>query len=133
MIARLIALMLGVLMVLLGITALAAPDRIWPLAQFTTTANGIYVAAGIRLAIGLILVFAASGSRFPIVLRVMGILALLAGGATLLLGVRGARTIANALTNYGTTTVRAIGLFVLIVGSFVAFAVSTRPHSGQGS
>src|SRR2546423_1833588 len=133
MIARLIALMLGVLMVLLGITALAALDRVWPLAKFTTTANGVYVAAGIRLAIGLIFVFAASGSRFPIVLRVMGILALLAGGATLVLGVQGARTIADALTNYGTTTVRALGLFVLLVGSFVAFAVRTRPNTEKGS
>lgn len=114
------------LMIMLGITALALPDRVWPFAQFTTTANGVYVAGGIRLVIGLAFLLAASSSRFPLVLRVFGILALLAGVATLALGAQGARTIANALTDYGTNAVRALGIFVLLVGSFVAYAITTH-------
>src|SRR5205807_8551051 len=97
--AKMIALVLGVLMVLLGLTALAMPERVLPLAQFTTTPNGVYVAAAIRFAIGTILLLAASQSRFPKVLRVVGALALVAGIATLLLGVGGARAIRNALAN----------------------------------
>src|SRR2546423_2914808 len=68
-IAKMIALVLGVFMILLGLTALTVPDRVLPLAQFTTTPNGVYVATIIRFAIGIILLFAASQSRFPKVLR----------------------------------------------------------------
>lgn len=121
-----VALVLGVLMMLLGIVALAVPDRVWDFAQFTTTANGVYVAGAIRLAIGLIFLFAASQSRFPKVLRVLGVIALVAGVATLVMGAKGARTLAGALTNYGTNAVRAFGFFVLIVGSFVVYAFLTN-------
>ena len=118
-IAKLIALGLSILMVLLGLTALAAPDRVLPLARFTTTTNGVYVAAGIRFAIGVILLFAASESRFPKVLRVVGVLAVLGGIATLALG---GRTFQNVLSNNGTIVLRFVGLFVLLIGSFIGYA-----------
>ncbi len=123
-IRRMLATILGFLMMLLGLSALLVPDRILPFARFTTTPNGIYVAAGIRLAIGLILLMAAGGSRFPIVLRVMGALAILGGIVTLVIGVAGAQRIAQQILPYATTMIRGIGAFLIVLGMFVVYAVS---------
>ncbi len=131
MIAKILAGVLAVLMILLGLTALAAPDRVMPLARFSTTTNGVYVAAGIRFAIGVILLFAASQSRFPKVLRVIGVLAVLGGIATLALGVSGGRMFQNVLSNDGTIVLRVVGLFVLLVGSFIGYAVGSGRRTGQ--
>ena len=127
-IARLVALVLGILMILLGLTALAVPDRVLPLAQFTTTPNGVYVATIIRFAIGIILLFAASHSRFPKVLRIIGTLALVAGIATLVFGSSGTRPLATSLSKNGSVVVRVFGTFVLLVGSFVVYAFSSTDH-----
>src|SRR2546423_8647588 len=127
-IAKLIALVLGVLMVLLGLTALAAPDRVLPLAQFTTTPNGVYVATIIRFAIGMILLFAASQSRFPRILRVIGTLALVAGIETLVFGSSGTRPLVTSLSKNGSVVVRVFGTFVLLVGGFVVYAFLTNGH-----
>jgi hypothetical protein len=122
-ISKLLAIVLGVLLMLLGIIALVTPDRVLAIARFTTTPNGVYVAAAIRLGIGLILLFAASGSRFPNVLRVLGALAVIGSIATLFLGVGGARAMAERLLPYGTAVIRGFGTFILIVGAFVMYAV----------
>lgn len=125
-IARVLATIVGFLMMLLGVSALLVPDRVLPFARFTTTPNGVYVAAAIRLLIGLILLIAAGASRFPRVLGVLGVLAVLGGIATLLLGTAGAQAISARLFNYGATIIRSFGVFVLAVGSFVVYAVTVR-------
>jgi hypothetical protein len=125
-IPRMLATILGCLMMLLGLAAVVVPDRVLPFARFTTTPSGVYVAAGIRLLIGLILLMAAGASRFPKVLRVLGALVVLGGIATVLVGTAGAQAISARLFNYGATIIRGIGVFVLAVGSFVVYAVTVR-------
>jgi|KBSSwiStaDraftv2_1062776.scaffolds.fasta_scaffold222484_3 hypothetical protein len=125
-ISRMLATILGFLMMLLGLCAVLVPDRVLPFARFTTTANGIYVAAGIRLVIGLILLMAAAGSRFPIILRVLGGFAILGGVATLMIGVTGAQKIAEQILPYVTIAIRAIAAFLILLGAFVVYAVSGR-------
>jgi len=121
-----LATILGCWMMLLGLAALLVPDRVLPFARFTTAASGVYVAAGIRLLIGLILLMAAGASRFPKVLRVLGALAVLGGIATLLVGTAGPQAISARLFNYGATIIRGIGVVVLAVGSFVIYAVTVK-------
>lgn len=125
-IPRILATILGCLMVLLGLSALLVPDQVLPFARFTTTPNGVYVAAAIRLLIGLILLMAAGGSRFPVVLRVFGGLAILGGIATLVIGVAGAQRIADQILPYVTTAIRGIGAFLAVLGAFVVYAVTVR-------
>jgi uncharacterized protein YjeT (DUF2065 family) len=123
-IPKMLATILGCLMMLLGLCALFAPDRVLPFARFTTTANGVYVAAAIRLLIGAILLMAAGGSRFPIVLRLLGGFAILGGLATLVIGVAGAQRMAEQMLPYATTAIRGIGAFLIVLGAFVVYAVS---------
>ena len=125
-IPRILATILGCLMMLLGLSAVLVPDRVLPFARFTTTPNGVYVAAAIRLLIGLILLMAAGASRFPVVLRVFGGLAILGGIATLVIGVAGAQRIADQILPYVTTAIRGIGAFLVVLGAFVVYAVTVR-------
>ena len=123
-IPKMLATILGFLMMLLGLSALLVPDRVLPFARFATTAKGVYVAAAIRLLIGLNLLMAAAGSRFPVVLRVLGGLAILGGIATLVIGVAGAQRIAEQILPYATAAIRGIGAFLVVIGAFVVYAVS---------
>ena len=130
-IPKMLATILGFLMMLLGLSALLVPERVLTFARFATTPNGVYVAAAIRLAIGLILLMAAGGSRFPIVLRVLGAFAILGGIATLVIGVAGAQRIAEQIMPYVTTAIRGIGAFLVVLGAFVIYAVSGKQRSSS--
>lgn len=124
------ALLIALFVILLGVTGLVAPQRLLAAAEYTVTPGGLYAAAAIRLAIGIILLFAANGSRFPRTLRVMGVLALIGGIGTLFLGTGRAREIADWATANGTIVIRAFGLFAIAVGSFIAYAVDNRAKTG---
>lgn len=113
---------------IMGVIGLLAPNRLLEMARFTTTPNGIYVVAGVRLAIGAILWLVASQSRFPRILRVLGILALIGGIGTLVLGSQRAREIADWATANGTVIIRSFGVFALAIGSFIAYAISNRRY-----
>lgn len=123
---RVLGFLVAALFLILGVVGLFVPRRLFALAQFTTTPTGLYVVAGIRLAIGAILLALASRSRFPTILRVLGVLALLGGIATLFLGTERARAIVSWMTGYGTTPIRGFGVFALLLGGFIAYAISDK-------
>jgi uncharacterized protein YjeT (DUF2065 family) len=123
---KVLGLLLAILMMALGLAAVITPDRLLPFARFTTTPNGIYVAAAIRFLIGLILILAAGSSRFPTVLRVLGALVICAAIATIAMGSSGAQQMAERLERYAPNLIRAIGVFLIAVGGFVAYAMSGR-------
>jgi len=122
------AFIVALLIILLGVAGLVAPLRLLAIASYFVTPAGLYIAAALRLAIGIILLNAASGSRFPRALWVLGVLALIGGVATLLLGVDTARAIVNWVTAQGTTVIRVFGVFALAIGGFIGYSVSNR-HS----
>jgi len=123
---RVLGFLVVALFMILGVIGLFAPQRLFALAQFTTTPIGIYVVAGVRLAIGAILIAVSSRSRFPTVLRVLGALAIVGGFATLALGSVRARLIVDWISGQGVTLVRAFGIFALAIGSFLAYAIGSR-------
>lgn len=68
---------IGYFYILLGLSVVVVPD--WFLSVDWPSRQGLYIAAGLRVVIGFILILAASASRFPRVFRVFGGLALIAG------------------------------------------------------
>jgi hypothetical protein len=124
---RLLGFLSALFMILLGAIGLIAPLSLLSATRFTTTSAGLYSAAAVRLAIGLVLVAAGSGSRFPKTLRLLGALAIIGAVATLVLGSERALAIANWASTQGTTVIRGFGVFALAVGGFVAYAVSGKP------
>lgn len=123
---RLLAFLVVALFLILGVIGLLVPQRLLALAQLTTTPSGIYVVAGMRVAVGLILLGVASRSRWPMVLRVLGVLVVISGIGTLMLGSERARAIVAWATNQGLIVVRALGVFALAMGGLLAYAVSNK-------
>jgi hypothetical protein len=72
-----LAMAAGVAYVLLGVSVAVAPG--WFMSFDWGSRQGLYTAAAIRIVAGLVLLLAASTSRFPTVFRVIGVLALVAG------------------------------------------------------
>lgn len=121
-----LALFVGLLMVALGLVAIAAPDFLVTMGMRAITPVGLYVVAAIRIAIGLVLLGAASVSRMPRTLRVFGIVAIAAGVATAFFGVERAHAFMDWLSSAAPMAPRLMGAVALAIGSFIIYAVSGR-------
>ena len=100
-------------MIVLGVTGIILPHRLLSIAEFSVMPAGLYITAAVRLVIGIILLGAASRSRFPKVLYVFGALAIVGGFATLFLSAEQARAIADWAFSRGAIVARLFGLFAL--------------------
>jgi hypothetical protein len=69
---------LGIVFILMSLWVLFFPDQMVSIAKWESR-QGLYLAAGMRVVTGLILLLSASATRFPRGLRIFGGLVLLAG------------------------------------------------------
>ena len=122
---KLIALLVALVVVAIGIVGVIMPDRLVALREYVATPAGLYTVAALRVGIGLVLIFAAAGSRVPRTLRVIGIVVLVAGLVTPLFGVERTRVVLDWEAAQGTSFIRAVAVLPLALGSFLAFAVAT--------
>ena len=121
---KLLGLLFALLMICVGLSALIAPYRFLSATEYTVTANGLYVVAALRVGVGLVLLAASSASRMPKTLRVFGIIALIAGMTTLLVGGERARAIFNWSSVHGPGVIRAWGVIALAAGCLIAYALT---------
>jgi len=118
------ALAIGVFIVLLGAIGLAAPHMFFVIIGWFQVPPTIYVAAVIRFAVGLVLVFAAPKSRMGTILMVLGVLVALGGALTPFIGERGARVILNWWSAGGPMVVRMWGAATVAIGILIVYAVA---------
>lgn len=121
---KLLALIFGILALVVGVTGLIWPEQLLAIARHTARPVGLYVAAAVRILFGLGLLLAARASRAPNALRVIGVFALLAGLATVVMGVDRAHAMIEWCSAQGPMLIRCFAGFALIVGSFIIYAVS---------
>jgi len=108
-----------------GTVGIFVPSGLAWIAQHAVTSSVFYVIATIRVGFGLILIRAASVSRAPKALRVLGYFILAAGIATALMGlvaIERARAIIEWWLQQGTVVLRLTGFFILCLGGFIAYA-----------
>lgn len=114
----------------LAIMTIAAIGIVMPsglvwIAQRSASSNAFYLIASVRIAFGLVLIAAASASRAPRALAVLGYFILIAGIATALTGLF-AIDRASALIDWwlqqGAAVVRLTAAVVLALGGFIAYA-----------
>ncbi len=97
---------------------------VW-VAEHFVTSGAFYVIAAVRVALGLVLISAASVSRAPKTIRFLGYLALVAGITTALIGLvamERARAIIDWWLLQGSGLVRLTGVLILALGGFLAYA-----------
>jgi hypothetical protein len=124
---RIAALLVALFTIVVGMVGIVSPDRVTTLRRLYFAApGGLYVAGAVRVAMGLVLILAASSSRWPWILRALGAVVCLQGLAATLFGPERARAILEWEALH-TALLRAGALVALVTGGFVAFAVTKRP------
>jgi hypothetical protein len=123
---RLLGLLVALFMALIGLTGIFFPDYLITIGRQTVTPLGIYLVAALRIGIGLILAYVAPVSRAPKALRILGVIAVLGGVATLFLGVERAQAILEWCSAQGAMCIRLGAGVALVLGSFIAYALIPR-------
>lgn len=128
---RTLAVAAGLIIAALGAMDIAAPGPTTLLyaAAFTLTPVGLYGAAALRVAFGLVLIAAAAGSRLPRTLRVLGALLIVAGVMTPFLGVERAQAMLSWWSAQGPLFIRTWAALAVIFGLFIIYAVAPRRPS----
>lgn len=123
---RRLGLLVALLMIGIGLIALIGPYGFLGAAEYSVTPHGLYVVAALRVGFGLVLLGASTGSRMPKLLRVFGIIAVIAGLTTPLLGIDRARAIFNWASVHGPGVIRAWGVIALAIGGLIAYALAGK-------
>jgi hypothetical protein len=124
-----LAFCISLLLLVQGLIGLAAPDVFAGVVRFMQTSPAIYAAVAVRVAVGIVLLQAASTSRLPVFLRILGGFVLLGGLLTPFVGRQFAEVILNWWSSHGCALVRLFAAVSLTLGLVTAYAVAPRPRN----
>ena len=123
---KLLASLVGLFFILIGIAGVLWPAGLMTIGYDVVTPIGLYVVAALRIGIGLVLVLAASASRMPITLRVLGTVIFVAGLVTPFVGVDRARAMLDWWTAQGLVFIRLSCSVAIAIGAFITYVVAAR-------
>jgi len=124
-----IAFFIAALLVLFGLTGVLWPEGLMQLATYSFSRTGLYVVAAARVVLGGLLFFAASATRTPKTVRVIGLLVLIAGIATAVISPERADLMKDWLIARGPDTLRIAACIPLAAGLFIAGATLTKSRA----
>lgn len=122
---KILAFVFGLLIGAVGAVGIVAPSGLVWVAEHSVTSGAFYVIATVRVAFGLVLISAASVSRAPKTLRILGYVILIAGITTALMGLvamERAHAIIEWWLRQESGVVRLTGIPLLALGGYVAYA-----------
>ena len=115
----------GVFIAAIGVVGLARPrDLIQFVDTFWKSQASLYWAVGLRLALGGVLIAAASDCRFPGAIRALGYISLLSGVAAAVMGLRRIQSIVDWWTQRPTPFIRGWAVAAAAFGGFLVFAAA---------
>lgn len=129
----LVATLVGLLVVALGFLGIAAPGALLGAVAAVQAPPGIYLAALLRIGIGVVLYRAAPRSRTPGILRVLGVVVVLGGLATPFVGPGIAHAFLDRWAAGGPGFMRLWAGVAVAVGAFILYAVVPKrgaPEAG---
>ena len=124
-----IALLIAALLVLFGLTGVLWPEGLMQLATYSFSRTGLYVVAAARVVLGGLLFFAASATRTPKTIRVIGLLILIGGIVTAVISPERADLMKDWLIARGPDTLRIAACIPLAAGLFIAGATLTKSRA----
>jgi len=122
---KVLAIVIGLLLVAVGIVGVVAPSFIVEFGRSLLFPIAIYIVAAFRLGVGVVLLLVAADSRLPSVLRIFGIVIVLAGVFTLFLGVEHSRAILDWWSKQGSLFMRFCLAGPLVIGLFIIYALTS--------
>ena|SRR5215510_12436863 len=127
---RIAALPIALLSLVVGIVGIASPDGGMMIRGLYFATPGLfYAVVTVRSGMGLGLILAATSSRWPRTLRVLGTVVCLQGLSATLLGLDHARAIMEWEGMQGPALLRTGAAVALASGGFILFAVRQVPPS----
>ena len=114
---------LSLFVAVLGAVGLVSPVKLLGIVRHFESQAGIYVAAVLRIIMGVALLYSAPTSHFPGIVRILGIIILVAGLITSLLGRERFRMILHWWSARGPAFMRVWAGFALGFGLLLAYAV----------
>ena len=125
-------LLVALFFILGGVLGIVSPDSVTTVRRlYFSTPAGLYGAAAIRVAMGLVVILFAPRSRAPRTLRTLGAVICAQGLAATALGLDRAQAILEWEAMQNTALLRAGAVVAVATGGFLAFAVTKpRPESG---
>ena len=120
------AMIIGLAVAGLGCVGLVAPALLVNFGNSLLTETGLYIVAAVRVAFGLLLLLAARHSRMPRTLRTIGIVIIIAGLITPLLGVERSTSMFNWLSAQGPAFMRVVAIFAIALGALIVYAATPR-------
>jgi len=122
-VANLLAMALGFVVAAIGVLSLVAPSILLEFGRTMQSPSVLYVVAAVRIGFGVILLWAATNSRTPRTLIVLGILIVIAGVVTPFLGRTG-----GAFDWWSTSSffARAWPIAAVGLGLFIAYTSSPQ-------
>ena len=113
---------LGVVMAVIGVLFSAIPKKLIKFIPLFKVTKRIRIVGIVRLGIAVIFLLAASGSRWPIVIAVLGIITLVSGVLALTLKVKHIKTLIDWIEARNEMFVRIMGGVVVLIGLLIVFA-----------
>ena len=107
----------------LGGLGMVSPARLLALVRRVQTPGGLYVAAALRLVLGVALLVVAPASKATQVLRIIGVLAVAAALTTPLVGLARWGRLVEWWSAQGSLVVRVWAVIPLALGLYVAWSV----------
>jgi hypothetical protein len=122
-ISKMLAATLGFAVAAIGALGVAAPAVLLELGQSLQTTPALYVVAGVRIAFGVTLLWAAPESRTPRILRTLGFFIVIAGVLTPFFGIERMRVLFEWWSAQSPFFTRAWSVVAMGFGFFVVYSV----------
>ena len=119
----LVALIICLLTAAFGALGVASPSRLLGVVRYLQTPMGLYFAAGIRVLLGVALLFSAPTSRAPGPIYILGVFIIVIGVITPFFGLERFRRLLDWWSAQGSAFVRAWALLALVFGLSLAYAI----------
>ena len=127
---RIAAWVVALFSIIIGVVGIVAPDSLTMARQHMLDTPGVisWVAAPIRISMGLVLIVFAPRSRTPRILRAIGVIMALQGIVPEFIGIDRERMILEKEVMLGHAALRAGAVVALASGCFIAFVVTPRQN-----
>ena len=125
-IANYLAMAVGFVIAAIGALSIAAPSALFEFGRSLQSGGALYVLAALRIALGAILIWAAPDARAPRMLRIFGVLIIVAGLATPFFGLERSRAVFDWWSTQGSLYMRAWPVTAIIFGLVIAYVAVPR-------
>lgn len=120
----LVALVLSLFIAAVGALGVVSPARLLGVVRRLQSPAGLYLAAALRVVLGVALVFAAPTSRAPQVIRILGVFVVAAGLLTPFFGLERFRRLLDWWSARGPVFVRTWAAVAAAFGLWLAYALA---------